>query len=35
MPLIPTLGREKHIDLFEFKGSMIYIVSSRPVRATY
>jgi hypothetical protein len=34
MPLIPALGRQKKVDLFGFKASLVYIVSSRPARAT-
>ena len=34
MPLIPALGRQRQADLCEFKASLVYIVSSRPARAT-
>ena len=33
-PLIPTLGRQRQVDFCEFEASMVYIVSSRPARAT-
>lgn len=33
MVLIPTLGRKRQADLNEFETSLVYIVSSRPVRA--
>ena len=29
MPLIPTLGRQRQVDLCEFEASLVYIVSSR------
>jgi hypothetical protein len=32
MPLIPALGRQ--VDLYEFKVSLVYRVSSRTARAT-
>ena len=31
--LIPELRRQKQVDLYEFKASLIYIVSSGTVRA--
>ena len=34
MPLIPALGRQRQVDLYEFKASLIYTVSSRSVRIT-
>jgi hypothetical protein len=33
-PLIPTLRRQQHIGLCEFKDSLVYRVSSRTARAT-
>jgi hypothetical protein len=33
-PLIPALGRKKQVDLYEFKASLVYRVSSRTARAT-
>ena len=33
MPLIPVLGRQRQVDLREFKASLVYRVSSRTVRA--
>ena len=32
MPLIPALGRQKQVDLSEFKASLVYKVSSRLAR---
>ena len=32
-PLIPTLGRQRQIDLCEFAASLVYRVSSRTFRA--
>ena len=29
MPLIPALGRQRQVDLYEFEASLIYRVSSR------
>ena len=29
MPLIPTLRRQRHVDLCEFKASLVYRASSR------
>ena len=34
MPLIPTLGRQRQMDLCEFKASLVYRVSFRTARAT-
>ena len=34
LPLIPTLGRQRQEDLFEFKASLVDIESSRTVIAT-
>jgi hypothetical protein len=34
LPLIPALGRQRHVDLCEFKASLIYRVSSRTAKAT-
>jgi hypothetical protein len=33
--LIPALGRQRQVDLCEFKASLVYIVSFRTARATY
>jgi hypothetical protein len=30
----PALERQRKVDVFEFKASLVYVVSSRPVRAT-
>ena len=32
--LIPVLGRQRHVDLREFKASLVYIVSSRTAWVT-
>jgi hypothetical protein len=32
--LILALGRQKQLDLYEFKANLVYIVKSRPARAT-
>jgi hypothetical protein len=29
MPLIPALGRQRQVDLYEFKTNLVYKVSSR------
>jgi hypothetical protein len=34
MPLIPALGRQRQVDLYEFEDSLVYRVSSRPARST-
>jgi hypothetical protein len=34
MPLITALRRQRQVELCEFKASLVYIVSSRPTRAT-
>lgn len=34
MPVIPEFGRQRKVDLFEFKGSLVFRVSSRTVTAT-
>ena len=34
MPLIPAFGRQKQVDLCEFKASLIYTMNSRTARAT-
>jgi hypothetical protein len=34
MPLIPTLGRQRQTDHYEFEASLVYRVSSRTARAT-
>lgn len=31
----PALGRQTQVDLYEFKVSLVYIVSSRPSIGTY
>lgn len=31
MPLIPAFMKKRHMDLYEFKGSVVYIVNSRSV----
>jgi hypothetical protein len=33
MPLILALRRQRQVDLYEFKASLIYKVSSKPARA--
>ena len=33
MPLIPALGRQRQVGLCEFEASLVYIVSSRTVKA--
>jgi hypothetical protein len=33
MPLILALGRQRQVNLCEFKASLVYIVSSRIARA--
>jgi hypothetical protein len=33
-PLIPALGRQRQVDLSEFRDSLVYQVSSRTARAT-
>ena len=33
-PLVPALRMQKQADLCELKSSLVYIVSSRPARAT-
>ena len=33
MPVIPALGRQRQVDLFEFEASLVYRTSSRTVRA--
>jgi hypothetical protein len=35
MPLVPALGRQRQVDICEFKASLIYIESSRLARAIY
>jgi hypothetical protein len=32
-PLVPAIGRQRQMDLSEFKPSLVYTVSSRIVRA--
>ena len=34
LPLIPVLGRQRQVDLYEFKDSLVYEVSSQAARAT-
>lgn len=33
IPLIPVLKRQKQVDLYEMKSSLVYIVSSMTARA--
>jgi hypothetical protein len=33
-PLIPGLERQRHVDLCEFKASLVYRASSRAVKGT-
>ena len=35
MPLIPAFGRQRQVDVCEFKASLVYRVSSRTTRATW
>lgn len=35
MPLVPELGRQKLVDLFDFKASLVCVVSSRKARSSY
>jgi hypothetical protein len=32
-PLIPVLGRQRQLDLYEFKANLVYRASSRTARA--
>ena len=34
MPLVSALGSQRHVDLCDFKASLLYIASSRPAGAT-
>ena len=34
MPLIPALGRQRQVDLCEFKASRVYKLSFRTIKAT-
>jgi hypothetical protein len=34
MTLIPALGRQRQVDLWEFKASLVYRTSPRIARAT-
>ena len=34
MPLIPAFRGQRKVDLCEFKACLVYIVGSRPVKAT-
>ena len=34
-PLTPALRRQRHVDLYEFKDSQVYKVSSRIARVLY
>ena len=34
MILIPLLGRKKQKDCHKFKATVVYVVSSRPAKAT-
>jgi hypothetical protein len=33
-PLVPTLVRQRQVDLYEFKASLVYRVNSRTARTT-
>lgn len=33
-PLVPTLVRQRQVDLYELKASLVYRVNSRTVRTT-
>ena len=35
MPLISALRRQREVDLYEFKASLVYKVSSRAAKALY
>lgn len=35
MDLVPTLGRQRQVDLYKFKASWVYIESSRSARVTW
>lgn len=35
MPLVPELGRQKLVDLFDFKASLVCVVSSKKARSSY
>jgi hypothetical protein len=30
-----TLGRQRQADLYEFEASLVYVISSRPAKATW
>ena len=34
MPLVPTLRRQRQVDLCQFEASLVYRVSSRAARTT-
>jgi hypothetical protein len=34
MPLIPALRKEKQVDFYDFKASLVYIISSKIDRAS-
>ena len=33
-PLIPELRKQKQVELYEFEATYVYIMSSRPAKAT-
>jgi hypothetical protein len=33
-PFIPAFGRQRQVNLYEFKASLIFIANSRPAKAT-
>ena len=35
MFLIPALGRQRQVDVCQFKASLVYIMSSRTAKATH
>jgi hypothetical protein len=35
MPLTPALGRQRQEEFYEFQASLVYMESSRTVRATH
>jgi hypothetical protein len=34
MSLTLALGKQRRVELYEFEASLVYIVSSKPVKAT-
>jgi hypothetical protein len=34
-PLVPALKKQRQADVFEYETSLIYIVGSKPVKATW